>query len=99
MLDLVAGEPHQRFERKLVAEYVGAALIEHLGADESLDQPEDIGVGAALDLAEQPRLVLGEKAESIDPRKPVGQELAREVEGTALQQIAIDLPFRLLRRC
>src|SRR6186997_2567215 len=97
MLDLVVGEAHQRFERKLVVEYVGPPLVEHLGADKPLDEPEDIGVRATLDLAEQARLFLGEKIEMIDLRQRVGQELAGKVERTPLKQIAIDLPFRLLR--
>ena len=76
MLDLVAGEAHQRFERVLVIERMGAALIEHLGADESFDQPEDVRIRAALDLAQQPRVLGGEEREDVHARKAVGQELA-----------------------
>ena len=44
VLDLLVAEAHQRLERGLVAEPVVAAHLEHLGGDEALDQPEDIGV-------------------------------------------------------
>src|SRR6185369_7667461 len=73
-------------------------LIEHLGAYEAFDQTKDIGVGATLDLTEETRLVGGEKSQAIDARQSVGQKLARKVEGPALYQITIDLPFGLLRQ-
>ena len=50
VLQFLVGEAHQGFQRDLVAEPVLAAHLEDLGADEALDQPEDVGVGAALDL-------------------------------------------------
>src|SRR5262249_36304235 len=98
MFDLVAREAHERFERMLIAERMLAALIEHLGADEALDQPEDVGVRAALDLAEQTRLVVGQKGQAIDLRQAVRQELARKIERAPLQQVAIDLPLGLAGR-
>ena len=51
VLQLLVAEPDQRLERNLVAEPVILAQFQDLGIDEALDQPEDIGVGAALDLA------------------------------------------------
>ena len=57
MLELVVGEADQGFERVLVVERVRAALVQHLGADEAFDEAEDVGVGAALDLREQARVV------------------------------------------
>jgi hypothetical protein len=51
VLQLFVAEPNQRLERNLVAEPVIVAQFEDLGIDEALDQPKDIGVGAALDLA------------------------------------------------
>jgi hypothetical protein len=35
-------------------ETVILAQFQNLGSDEALDQPKDIGVGAALDLANEP---------------------------------------------
>ena len=57
VLELLVGQAHQRLERDLVAEPVTAADLEHLGADEALDQREHVGVGAALHLREQALLV------------------------------------------
>ncbi len=56
VLQLLVGEAHQRLERHLVAEPVVAADLEDLGADEALDQREHVGVGAALDLRQEPLL-------------------------------------------
>ena len=60
VLDLLVAEPHQRLERVLVAQPVVAADLELLGGDKPLDQAEDVGVGAALDLAGKAFLVVGE---------------------------------------
>ena len=57
MLQLLVAEAHQGLERNLIAEPVIAAQFQNLGIDEALDQPEDIGVGAALDLAHEPLLI------------------------------------------
>src|SRR6516225_8785822 len=51
VLQLLIAEPHQRFERNLVAECVIAAQLQDLGVDKPLDQPKDIGVSASLNLA------------------------------------------------
>ena len=75
VLELLVGEAHQRLERGLVAEPVVAAHLEHLGADEALDQAEHVGVGAALHLAQEAPLVGVRKLELVDERQPVGQEL------------------------
>ena len=56
MLDLFSRKTNECFERELVIEHVGAAQVEHLGADEALHKPEDIRIGSALDLAEQARV-------------------------------------------
>ena len=52
-----------------------AADLEDLGADEALDQAEHVGVGAALDLAQQALLVGVEERQLVDLGQPVGQEL------------------------
>jgi hypothetical protein len=67
VLQFFVGEAHQRLERDLVAEPVVAALLEDLGADETLDQAEDVGVGAALDLRQQAALA------GIEERQLVGE--------------------------
>jgi hypothetical protein len=57
VLEFLVAEADQRLERDLVAQPVIAADLEHLGVDEALHQAEDVGVGAPLDLADQPLLV------------------------------------------
>ena len=54
VLQLLVAEPHQRLERHLVAEPVIVAQFQDLGVDEALHQSEDVRVGAALDLADEP---------------------------------------------
>jgi hypothetical protein len=76
---------------------VSATLLQHLGADEALDQSEDVSVGTPLDLAQHARLLGREKAESIDERESVGQELAREIKSPSAHQIALNLPLGFLR--
>src|SRR5579862_8311431 len=58
MLQFLVTEPDQRLERELVAEPIIPADLQHLGGDEALDQPEHLGVGAPLDLADEALLVL-----------------------------------------
>jgi len=84
MLDLVVGKTHQRFECELIVEYMGPTLIEHFGTDKSLDQAKDVRIGSTLDLAEQACFGRGEKAQAVDLRESVGQELARDVESAVL---------------
>ncbi len=57
VLQLLVAEPNQRLERNLVAETVILAQFKDLGSDEALDQPKDIGIGAALDLAHKPLFI------------------------------------------
>ena len=57
VLQLLVAEPHQRLQGHLVAEPVVVADLQHLGGDEALDQPEDVGVGPPLDLADEALLV------------------------------------------
>ncbi len=98
VLDLLVREAHQAFERVLVAEHVRAALVEHLGADEALHQAEQVGVGAALDLARAgAHRRASRKSRRSTQRQPVRQELAREVEIAPANQVAVDLPLHFLR--
>jgi len=71
---------------------------EHLRADEALDQPEDVSVGAALDLAQRAPLSLCEESDLVDHRQPVGQELLREVKLTAADHVGVDVPADPLGR-
>ncbi len=75
VLDLLVREANQPFERELVAKDLCTALLEHLGADEALDQSKDVGVGSALDLAKEARFIPGKRAHAIDQRQSVRQKL------------------------
>ena len=97
MLQLLVAEPDQRLERDLVAEPVVAAQLEHLGADEALDQPEHVGVSAPLDLAEKDPLGRREEVEPARQREPVGQELVGAVEPPAANDVGLDVPAHPLR--
>ena len=96
MLELLVGEAHQRLERGLVAEPVLAADLQHLGRDEALDQAEHVGVGAALDLAQQTLLVAAEKLERAHVRQAVGQEFMREIELAPANHVALDVQAHAL---
>ena len=54
MLQLFIAEPDQRLKRDLVAKPMITAQFKNLRVDETLDQPKNVGVGAALDLAHEP---------------------------------------------
>jgi hypothetical protein len=53
MFQLFIAEPDQRLERNLVPEPVIVAQFQDLGIDEALNEPEDVGIGTALDLADE----------------------------------------------
>ncbi|MNC84480.1 hypothetical protein D3C83_00360 [compost metagenome] len=97
VLELLVGEAHQRLEGDLVAEPVVAAHLQDLGRDEALDQAEHVGVGAALDLGEQAPLVRTEKIDLVHLRDAVRQELPREIELAAADDVAVDVPADALR--
>ena len=52
MLEFLVAKADQRLERDLVAEPVIAAQLQNLSVDKAFDQAEDVGVGPALDLAD-----------------------------------------------
>ena len=66
MLDLLVRKAYEGFEGELIAKRMRASLVEHLGADESLDETKDVCVGAALHLAQEPRLIIGKEFQPID---------------------------------
>jgi hypothetical protein len=76
---------------------VVAADLEHLRADEALDQAEHVRVGATLDLAEEAPLVGAQPIDLVDQREPVGQELLAQVELAAADDVAVDVPADPLR--
>jgi len=92
MLELLVGQAHQRFERHLVAEPVAPADVQHLCADEALDEREHVGVGAALHLRVQPPVAGIEERQLRDLRHAVGQERPAEVEVPAADHVAIRIP-------
>ena len=92
VLQLLVAEADQRLERDLVAEPVVAAELEHLGVDEALDQAEDVGVGAALDLAHEALFAGRQRRERVGERKAVGQEFVRGIEAAAADDVLLDVP-------
>ena len=92
MLQLLVAEPDQRFERDLVAEPMIAAQLQHLGADKAFDQPEHVGVGAALHLAEIPPLLRRKEMPACRQGEPVGQEFVGEIEPAAADDVGLDVP-------
>ena len=92
MLQLLVAEPHQCLERDLVAEPVIVAQFEHLGVDEALDQPEDVGVGAALDLAHEPLFAGRQRGERIGERKAVRKKFVRGIEAAPADDVLLDIP-------
>jgi hypothetical protein len=97
MLDLLVPEAHEGFERHLVAQIVIARLLEHVRADEALHQPEEIGIRAALHVAQGAALRVRQEHELVDHREAIGKELVVEVEHAAAQDVAVDLPGGFLR--
>src|SRR5262245_56892937 len=69
-----------------------AADLEDLCADVALDQAENVGVGAALDLAHQPLLVRVQELQALDLGQSIGQEFLRDVEFASANDVAIDFP-------
>ena len=75
--------PHERLERRLVAEPVMRRELQHLGADEALDQREHAGIGAALHLRHEPPLGRGQERQGFGTDERVREEFLREVEAAA----------------
>ena len=96
MLELLVGEAHQRFHDDLVAERVAARDLEHLRADVALDEAKHVGVGAALDLAQEAALVGIDEPEAPDLRELVGHELLGELEAAAADDVLVDVPADFL---
>jgi len=80
VLEFFVRKSNQRLERGLVAEPIVVGQLEHLGADVSLDQTEDVGVRAALYLRQQAAFVGTEKRNAVNKRQAVRQEFLGEVD-------------------
>jgi hypothetical protein len=92
VLQFLVAEPNQRLERNLVAEPMILAQFKHLGVDEALDQPKDVGVGAALDLAHKPLFIGRQGRERIGQGKPVRQELVGGIKVAPPDDVLVDIP-------
>src|SRR5258708_2012255 len=69
-----------------------AAQLQNLGIDEALHQPEDVGVGAALDLPDEPFLTRRQGGELASEREPVRQEFLGVVEAASTDDVLLDVP-------
>ena len=98
VLQLLVAEPYQRLERNLVAEPVILAQFQDLCIDEALDQTKDIGVGAALDLADKPLFIGRQGRERIRQRKSVRKKLVGGIEVAPPDHILVDVPTHPLGR-
>src|SRR5262249_11200300 len=92
MLQLLIAESKQCLERDLITEPVVSAQLEDLGIDEAFNQPKDVGVCAALDLAHESLLIGRQGVERIDKRKPVRKKLLRGVEAAPADNVLIYVP-------
>ncbi len=92
MLQFFIREANDGFQRGLIAEGVIPADLEHLRADETLHQPEHVGVRAALHLRHQQPLRRVQERQTVHLRESVRQELVGRVEVTAANHIEVDIP-------
>jgi hypothetical protein len=69
-----------------------AADLQHLGADEALDQAEQVRVGAALHLAQRAALGRLRNGSSSTSERPRGRKVLEKVEGTAADHVASRSP-------
>src|SRR4029077_20784995 len=83
VLQLLVAESYECLKGNLVAGPVIFAQFQNLRIDETLDQPKDIGVGAALDLAHKPLFIGRQGGERIGERQSVWQELVSGIEAAA----------------
>src|SRR5437868_13599019 len=98
MLQHFVAEPYYRLERNLVAEPVIFAQFQHLGIDEALDQTKDIGVGAALYLADESLFIGRQGRERIRQRKSIWKKLVGGIEFAPPDHILVDVPTDPLGR-
>ena len=97
MLQFLVAEPHKRLERGLVSEPVIAADLEHLCVDVTLDEAEDIRIGATLYLAEIALLAVGQEGELLHFGQSVRQELLSRVECPVPNYVFFDGPSHPFR--
>src|SRR5512132_1214766 len=75
-----------------------AAELQHLGVNETLDQPEDVGVRTALYLADETPFIFGQRGELLRQRQSVGQKLLRATEPAASNYVLVNVPAHALGR-
>ena len=63
MFDFFIAEPDKRFQRHLVTEPVILTDFQHLGVNETFRKSENLGVGPALDLADESFFIVGKGGE------------------------------------
>src|SRR5215471_5490493 len=97
VLQLLVTEPNQRLERDLISQPMIAAELQDLGADETLDQPEHVGVGPALHLAEIDPFFRREEVKPRRQGKPIGQKLFGAIQPTSANDIGLDVPANAFR--
>src|SRR5215469_482316 len=66
--------------------------FENLRGDETLHEPEDVGVGASLNLAEIAFLVFGQEIELADLRESIGKKFLVAIEAAPANDILVDIP-------
>src|SRR5262249_7507786 len=82
--------------RDLVAKPLARRQLERLGADVTLDQPEQTGVRAALHVTHRALFLRREERQVVHLRVAIRQELALKIELTAAKQLGIDVPAHAL---
>jgi hypothetical protein len=80
MFQFLVAEPDQCLKRNLIAKPVIGAQFQDHCIDEALDQTEDVGVGATLNLAHEPLFICRERRELLDKRKAVRQKFCSGIE-------------------
>src|SRR5262245_59269153 len=66
--------------------------FQDLGIDETLNQTENIGIGAALDLAHEPLFSSRQGCELVGQRESVRQEFLCRIERPPTNDIRVDIP-------
>src|SRR6185503_11309819 len=67
--------------------------------DVAFDEPEDVGVRAALNLAHELALARREERQLVDERQAVRQIVVRHVERAAADHVVVDVPADALAGC
>src|SRR5690606_16413787 len=85
------------FERDRVAEPMLTGKLQHLRADEALEQAENVGVRTRLHVAQSAALLRAQELELVDFRQAARQEGPAVVEVAAANHVSVDFPRHALR--